>query len=387
MVRSLSRRRWTSLLVLASVAALAVPANAGAARPDDALRQDFQTKATAGLERLLDEMAGHKGNISGRRYVDGTWLGDPGCWWCSIAPVLPAAVLARLQGPTSRWLPIAKETVQETIRRYQQADGSFATSPADAQFGTFVTGQYLAGAYLELEPYLSPRRRASWRRSIDRAARWLVPRLSYYVNGNVNLGETTFVDLAWRVTGDRSLARAYRRSLRFTLAPGGGHPGYGLTYLDRPRRADGADGAAFLAEGLVGVAPGFDTNYTLVQDDHAAMLYAFSRAPEARRLLNLLTNTLVRRADPHTWLIEAVNGSRHPNTSSVVRYESPGLAMAALAAGRRDLRPRVMNHLVQCLRGFHALLSQGPGHQDSVSEYATALIALQPRRDVSGHRR
>jgi hypothetical protein len=384
MVRSLSRRRRTSLLALASVAALAAPANACA---KDTLRQEFQAKAEAGVERLLDEMAGNRGNVSGRRYVDGTWLGDPGCWWCSVAPVLPAAVLARLQGPTSRWLPIAQETVEETIRRYQQPDGSFATSPADAQFGTFVTGQYLAGAYLQLEPYLSAPRRTQWRRAIDRAARWLVPRLSYYVNGNVNLGETAFVDLAWRVTGDRSLARAYRRALRFTLAPGPGHPGYGLTYLDRPRRADGRDGAAFLAEGLVGVVPGFDTNYTLVQNDHAAMLYAFSRAPEARRLLNLLTNTLVRRADPHTWLIEAINDSRHPNTRSVVRYESPGLAMAALAAGRRDLRPRVMDHLAQCLRGFHALLSQGPGHQDSVSEYATALIALQPRRDVSGRRR
>jgi hypothetical protein len=367
--------------------ALAVPTTARAADAPSPLRQAFQTRAEAGVERLLDEMAGRRGNVSGRRYENGTWVGDPGCWWCSVAPVLPAAVLARLQGRRSRWLPIAEQTVQETLRRYQQPDGSLATSPADAQFGTFVTGQYLAGAYLELEPFLSARRRTRWRHAIDRAARWLVPRLSYYVNGNVNLGESVFIDLAYRVTGDRALARAYRRSLHFTLAPGPAHPGYGLTYLDRPRRADGSDGAAFLAEGLVGVAPGFDTNYTLVQNDHAAMLYAFSRAPEARRLLNLLTNTLVRRADPQTWLIQAVNDSRHPNTRSVVRYESPGLAMAALAAGRRDLRPRVMDHLTQCLRGFHALLSQGPGHEDSVSEYATALIALQPRRDVSGRRR
>jgi hypothetical protein len=382
----LLRKRRTSLLALASLIAVVVPAPAAAAASADPLRQEFQTTAKAGLERLLDEMAGRRGNVSGRSYRNGVWRGDPACWWCSVAPVLPAAVLARLEGRRSRWLPIAQNTVQATIRRYQQADGSFATGPVDAQFGTFVTGQYLAAAYLELEPYLSAQRRARWRGAIARAARWLVPRLRYYVNGNVNLGETVFVYLAWRVTGQATFARAYRQSLRFTLAPGRSHPGYGLRYVDRPRHADGRDGAGFLAEGLVGGTPGFDTNYTLVQNDHAAMLYAFSRSARARRLLNLLTNALIRRASPRTWLIPSVDGSRHPGTRSVVRYESPGLPMAALAAGRRDLRPRIMHHLDQCLAGFHALLSQGPGHQDSVSEYATALIALQPLSAVSGRR-
>jgi hypothetical protein len=387
MVCSLFRSPWTWLLTLAAVAAVVVPAPSGADASTDPLQREFQTTASKGLERLLDEMAGHRGNVSGRRYSNGVWVGDPGCWWCSVAPVLPAAVLARLEGRTSRWLPIAENTVQTTIRRYQQADGSFATSPADAQFGTFVAGQYLAAAYLELAPYVSAQRRAQWRSAIGRAGRWLVPKLRYYVNGNVNLGETVFVYLAWRVTGLADLARAYHQSLRFTLAPGRGHPGYGLRYTDRPRHADGRDGAGFLAEGLVGGTPGFDTNYTLVQNDHAALLYAFSRSAQARRLLNLLTNTLVRRADPQTWLIPAINGSRHPGTRSVVGYESPGLAMAALAAGRRDLRPRVMDQLEHCLRGFHSLLTQGPGHQDSVSEYATALIALQPLGAVSGRRR
>ena len=381
----LLRNPRTSLLALACVAALVVPSAAFAAAADP-LTQKFQTKATAGVERLLDEMAGRRGHVSGRSYRDGVWLGDPKCWWCSVAPVLPAAVLARLQGGASRWMPIAQDTVQATIRRYQQADGSFATSPADAQFGTFVTGRYLAAAYLELEPYLSPQRRAQWRGAIARAARWLVPRLRYYVNGNVNLGETVFVYLAWRVTGEAALGRAYRRSLRFTLAPGRGHPGYGLRYLDRPRHADGRDGAGYLAEGLVGATPGFDTNYTLVQNGHAAMLYAFSRSARSRRLLNLLTNALVRRAG-RSWLIPAINGSRHPGTRSVVGYESSGLAIAALAAGRRDLRPRVLDQLAHVLRGFHSLLTQGPGHQDSVSEFATALIALQPPGAVSGRRR
>ena len=87
----------------------------------------------------------------------------------------------------------------------------------------------------------------------------------------------------------------------FAADPGPGPPG-----LSQRVR----DGAGFLAEGLVGGTPGFDTNYTLVQNDHAAMLYAFSRSARARRLLNLLTNALVRRASPRTWLIPSVDGSR-----------------------------------------------------------------------------
>jgi hypothetical protein len=204
----------------------------------------------------------------------------------------------------------------------------------------------------------------------------LLGSLGFYVNGNINLGDTLFVYLTWHATRDPALKDAFERSLNFTLAPPQDRwSGFGLQYGKEPVRPDGSDGRGYLAEAGTG-PPGFDPYYTTLQADRAALLYLVSRDPRAKRLLNLLTNTLLsRRTKTPPWFLDVSNGSRHPGPRGLAAFVSPAVAVAALAAGRRGLVPFVLPQLERSSVEFRASLSQHANQHAVIGRYAIALMA------------
>jgi hypothetical protein len=261
-------------------------------------------------------------------------------------------VLAAAPGAkSSQYRHLAEQTFDEAIARYAQPDGSFgapgATSGA-AEIPTIFLGVELGHAYLELRSSLGRQRRALWGQALANAASFLVQRagaLTFYVNGNINLQITELLYDAWQATGSPTLRANYDASWAFLLHPGSRHPGFGL-HVTRPyHRPDGSDGSGYLAESGGG-APGFDADYTQLQNDEAARLYVDSRDPRALLLVNLLTNQLLRRRTA-AWLLDTSLGSRHPAAHRFIPFTTSALAVLAWLAGRRDLRRHLPGQLRQ----------------------------------------
>src|SRR5581483_9011848 len=104
--------------------------------------------------------------------------------------------------------------------------------PGDSQSSDVATMFFAdeeANALLVLRPILDPVRRARWQASIAAAASYLAPQsYSWYSNGNLNLGETELMYLAWRATGNPVWGTDYNRAWAFVLSPPqGAWPGRG----------------------------------------------------------------------------------------------------------------------------------------------------------------
>jgi hypothetical protein len=289
-----------------------------------------------------------------------------------------AAVLYRARPHDARLGRLAIATFTAMLDKHAEPDGSFGPAgPGEAnnQISTMVAGTYLATAFLEIGGDLSPSLRTRWQSAIHAAAIWLIPYLTFYVNGNINLGETAFEYMAYRATGDSTLLAAYARSLAFTLAPTGARwQGFGLHYTKLPRRTDGADGSGYLAES--GRSIGFDTYYTYVQAGYAALLYAISRSAASLRLLNLLTNQLLAYTDRRAWLINISTGTRRGEPGKTIPFVSPALDVAAIAGGRADLLQAVGPQFGRAQREFRADVLEN-SQAAVIADYATAVIALE----------
>src|SRR6185436_19574088 len=101
--------------------------------------------------------------------------------------------------------------------------------------------------------------------------------LTWYTNGNINIGNTELFYLAWRVSGAERFRQAYNQSWAFTLHPPQDRwPGFGLQLLDTGSSSVDDNGAAgYLAESGGG-QPGFDAEYAGVQLDVVSHLYVLS---------------------------------------------------------------------------------------------------------------
>jgi hypothetical protein len=239
----------------------------------------------------------------------------------------------------------------------------------------------LGNAYLELSDSLGKARRDRWRGAITGAADYLVRNgnLTWYTNGNINLGNTAVFYLAWRVSGRASYLDAYNRSWTFTLSPPQQRwRGFGLHLIRTPRRADGADGAGYLAESG-GLAPGFDPEYSMLQLDVASRLYVESGDPRALRVTNLLVNALLPRVDAD-WALDTSNGTRRPQIGRKVPFITPALVVLADLGGRTALIPRARSQFGRIDREFRGALtySHRNMYRGLGNEAAVVLEAASP---------
>ena len=314
-------------------------------------------------------------------YRAGVWHGtSTTCPTCAVAPGMLAAVMTReLDSDTARRQAIG--TFDRMISQLSQPDGSFSVAARrrTRKRAADHPGGNAAGARLpRAGDSLPASTRDRWRDAVHRAAVWLEPVLDFYVNGNINMGMTTFMYLAWRVTGDAALLDAYRRSLDFTLAPGEGRwKGYGLQTTRQPQAPDWSDGRGFLAEAGKDGKPGFDPYYLTVQEAHAALLYAVSGSPRVGRVLNLLTNTLYARVNKRTWLYPTSGGSRRGAKGAVVPLLTPGAATLVMSGTRADLAALAIRQTQRVRLEFRGSVLQANQQEGVIAAFVAPLVATQ----------
>jgi hypothetical protein len=209
-------------------------------------------------------------------------------------------------------------------------------------------GDEEGNTYLQLAPVLDPSHRARWQASLVAAATYLIRHgnLSWYTNGNINLGSTELFYLAWRATGNPIFRAVYEQAWNFTLSPPQSQwPGRGLHFVHAPTRADWSDGSGYLSETGAG-GTGFDAEYTSLQLDVAARLYLLSGDPRVLRLANVLVNQLLPRIASSYWL-DTSAGTRHTETVRQVPLLTSAFAVLGLDGGRSDLLARIAPQLAE----------------------------------------
>jgi hypothetical protein len=314
--------RLLALLALVLVALLC-PAAARAVPDPSIVARD-----AALIDDGLTAFSQRSGPTDVQYFADGTWVSASPTWWAYTqgGPASAAAVLWRYGGQTRTDLyAMSVAAIDRAIATHQRADGAFTGDAGDNQGPGITTNMYareLGVAYLALEPRLDAAHKASWQSAIARAADYLIGtgEVSWYTNGNIELGEIELLYLASRITGQPRFAAAYEADWAFTLAP----PlprwtGFGLQ--------QSPDGTGYLAEAGTG-APGFDAEYTGVQLDVLTRLWVLSRDPRALRLMNLEVDKLLPRVDA-AWQLDTSNGTRHVEAARKVPFLTQALSVLA----------------------------------------------------------
>jgi hypothetical protein len=335
------------------------------------------------LSHSVVELSTRSGPSDPRYFQDGVWVsGQDDCFRCNVGPGVAAAALAGASGDT-RAFTLATQTFDHAIATHRRPDGSFGP-PAPGEGGpsiqTMMFANELGTALIVLRSQLDTARIRTWTMALTGAADYLIHNkdLSFYANGNIALGNAVVMAFAYRVSGQAAYRAAYEQALSFALEPDQKRwAGYGLTYSKAPKRADGADGAAYLGESAGGT-PGFDPEYTVLQADVATRLFWLTQDPRALRLMNLFMNELLPRIDTTHWTLDASRGSRHPQASRSVGFNSPVLAVLAWKGGRSDLAPLVSSQIATIVRNFRGALSYtNPGmYFDFGSELASLQLAI-----------
>ena len=223
-------------LVLSAVLAISGSAS-GATRASSTSAAVEQASVTL-LNRQLAADSGAFGP-----YRNGVWASqNTVCWSCNQGgPATASATLYMLTGRSRpQLLQEAEGTIDTAIATRQQDSGAFAGPTGDTQFtdvATMFFGDEEANTYLELLPVLDPVRAARWRALIAAAASFLIRNgnVTWYTNGNINLGNTEFFYLAWRATGNVQFRTAYDQAWTFMLSPPQAEwPGRGLIVVKTP---------------------------------------------------------------------------------------------------------------------------------------------------------
>jgi hypothetical protein len=354
--------------------------------------------ARTALNLLKTEVDAYAGRLG--PYANGIWeTQDTACWACDQGgPATAAAIVYTLTGRARAPLRRAAEgTIDTAISTRQRADGAFSGPAGDSEspdVATMVFGIEEANTYLELSPLLSAAQRDRWRTSVAAAADYLIANgnVTWYTNGNINLGDAEFFYLAWLVTGRHLFRGAYEQALGFALHPPQGRwPGRGLVVVEPPQRADGSDGVGYLTETGVG-GTGFDPEYTELQLDVASRLYLVSRDPRVLRLANMLVNMLLPRIDP-AFMLDASGGTRHPEPDREVPLITSAFAVLGLYGGRADLLGLILPQLrelaatyAQPANDYGNVYRRALGNDVAVIALATAAPdwAFEARRPISG---
>lgn len=334
-----ARRRWTTVVGTALVAALLTAAGP-AARAETPVLSTTTRNAT---QQILTSLQTRSGGSDPRYLTANVWRdGSPDCLRCTLGPSVLAAARGRDLPVGNGYVSLAISTMDVAVRDHQRPDGAFV--PASSGEGgpsiqTVLTANELAWTYLMLGSRLDANHRAAWSSALTKASDFLIRNgdPAYYTNGNINLAIAMNMDLTARVTGLARFQTVARSSLAFAVSPPQNRwAGFGLHYTRNPTRADGSDGAAYLAESGGG-RPGFDPAYGLLQVDMAAMWFAVTGSPEAKRLTNLLYNQLAPRVRTADWTIDVGGGTRRTTPGLRYGFNSAAPAVLALKAGRSDL--------------------------------------------------
>ena len=271
-------------------------------------------------------------------YSNGAWIASDGttCWYCYDTAADGAATLGILQNNASLE-QTAITTFSTAIAQHQLSNGAFANDNGGAdEIATGFAAVPLGIAYLELHSVLPAATAQTWAASLGNAANYLISSgaMTWYINGNVNLRQTEVMWLAYIATGNSTYYNWYQTELSFTLNPPQIRwPGYGLQITRQPTKADGSDGAGYLAEANTG-APGYDPNYTMAQLNTAMDLYVLTRNQEFLYLMNLEYNQLVSRINTSNWVLNATGGSRD---NFMEPFLSGALSVLAQSGDRPDL--------------------------------------------------
>jgi hypothetical protein len=304
-----------------------------------------------GAQSLLSTEVQAYGGSQGP-FANGYWnTTDTGCWACDQGgPATGAATLAllsstggRSSSPTSSpYFGQAVATINTAIATRQGANGAFTDPGATGQSTEMATeffGVEFGTVYRELSPYLSAATKASWQKSLSAAADYLIQNgnVTWYTNGNVNLGNTEFFYLVWQATGDAKYQQAEQQAWDFMVSPPQSQwPGDGLVIVKQPTQSDGSDGQAYLAETGSG-GTGFDPEYTSLQLDIASRFYLLSGDPKVLRLANMLANMVLTRTNQSTWMLDTSGGTRHTDSNRYVNLLSSAFAVLGERGGRSDL--------------------------------------------------
>ena len=315
---------------------------------------------------------------------NGLWIGgDPDEWRASSGPGLAAAAVAAATGdPTMR--ADAEQTFDTLIGEHEQPDGSFTATagspdPQSPDIDTMFFVDNLGMALWALRPQMSPAEAAGWTNAIEAGANFLVNNgnLTWYTNGNIVIGNTLVMALAYWSSGNPAYATDYQQALSFAVSPPQARwPGFGLIYSKVPTLPDGSDGAAYFAESGGG-PPGFDADYTQTQLDQLTRLYLVTRSPQVLRLVNLLVNQEWPLVDTTNFLLNTSGGSRHPQAGRYIPFTTPGPALAASAGGESYLTPYLQRETAEVESDYAALTTYwNPGGQYGFGLEAATFILL-----------
>jgi hypothetical protein len=324
-------------------------------------------------------------------YDKGIWVStqQPKAWRHHIGPGGAAAALWHYRYRNSpdtatrdRLFHWAVETFDRAIADHQRPDGSFG-APDEGPVTTFFTTD-LVNAYLHLQGGLDDKTKARWRAAIIGGIDWLVSsgnlangdKDGWYVNGNIELMECEMLYCAWLATGDEKYRQMYERQWQFTLHPP--RPrwlGYGLVYTKEPEKADGSDGAAYLAESNSdGPHAGFDGNYTTVQLDTATRLYLWSGCQmRFLRLQNLLINQCLTKMNRNTWTMDARNGARK---SHLLTFTNAAPAVLTWLGCRTDLAADVPAQFQVMANTYRAAATENWNHPNYYAGLASSPSLL-----------
>jgi hypothetical protein len=300
-----------------------------------------QSVAAASLSFLNTQLASYVGTLG--PYRNGTWADreDRTCWACDNGgPATAAATLYELTGKRRpQLLREAEQTIDTAISTRQNHNGSFTGPgpPSSPAFQTMFFGDEFGMVYHELAADLGPSRRRRWQASLAAAADYLIKtgNVTWYANGNINLGNVEFFYLVWRATGNARYEQAYHDAWTFMIHPDHRRfPGTGLIITKHPRGADGSNGSGYLTETGVG-GTGFDPDYTSFQLDIASRLYLVSRDPRVLWLANLLINQLLPRINSQLQL-NITGGTRHPKKAHT-GFVTSAYAVLGFLGGRTGL--------------------------------------------------
>jgi hypothetical protein len=329
--------------LVAVLAGGGLAAGPGAASADDA---GLATLASTG-QQVVDSYMSKSTPSDPRYYADGNWYatGGPDCWYCYDSAAVGAATLSQQPGIADPELHrVAVDTFDAAIAEHQLRSGAFADSLGQPDVvGTGFFTVDLGVAYRELRGTLDQRTAGAWSAAIARAADYLIDsgNTSWYINGNVNLRQTEVLWLAWSATHQQRFLDAYESEWSFTISPPRPRwDGFGLHISRQPTRADGADGAGYLAESGGG-APGFDPSYTDAQLATATDLYVLTRDSRYLRLMNLLFNQLRPRIDS-SWTLDATGGTRESYREP---FMNQAVSVLAASGDRPDLVSGVSGQL------------------------------------------
>jgi len=159
------------------------------------------------LSDAVDSLSSRSGPSDPRYFSGGVWLsGQDDCFRCNIGPGVAAAAVAASTGDRLAF-GLAVLTFDHAIAAHRQADGSFGP-PSGGETGddiqTMMFANELGTALIALTPQLDPGRIQAWTSALTDAADFLIRNgnLSWYTNGNIVLGNTLTMALAYRVTGN-----------------------------------------------------------------------------------------------------------------------------------------------------------------------------------------